>query len=383
MNINLINKIKTCFQETFKTEPLMIFSPGRINIIGEHTDYNDGFVFPAAIDKGIIAAIQKSDSKTSIAYAVDKEEQIVFSLDKLKPSTQGNWENYVFGVVAEIQNRSKTIGNFNIAFGGDIPGGAGMSSSAALENSVVFGLNELFDLGLTKEEMILISQKAEHNYVGVKCGIMDQYASMFGIENNALLLDCRTVTSKPYEIDFKDHELILINTNVKHSLSDSAYNDRRSVCESVANMLKVKALRDATEYDLETIRDKVSPENYQKALYVIQENNRVIEASKAIEAGNLHALGALIYASHYGLQHQYKVSCDELDFLVDQAKLNEHVLGARMMGGGFGGCTINLILKTETESFKIVVSEAYKNKFNKDCSIYEVSLSNGTGIITY
>lgn len=382
MNINLINKIKTCFQETFKTEPLMIFSPGRINIIGEHTDYNEGFVFPAAIDKGIIAAIQKSESKTSIAYAVDKEEQIVFSLDQLKPSTEGNWENYVFGVVAEIQNRSKTIGNFNIAFGGDIPGGAGMSSSAALENSVVFGLNELFDLGLTKEEMILISQKAEHNYVGVKCGIMDQYASMFGIENNALLLDCRTVTSKSYEIDFKDHELILINTNVKHSLSDSAYNDRRSVCESVANMLKVKALRDATEYDLETIRDKVTPENYQKALYVIQENNRVIKASKAIEDGDLKTLGKLIYASHEGLQHQYKVSCEELDFLVAQAKANKHVLGARMMGGGFGGCTINLVAKDQSGAFTSKVSKAYKDKFNKDCSIYYVELSNGTGIIS-
>jgi galactokinase len=382
MNINLINKIKTSFQETFKTEPLMIFSPGRINIIGEHTDYNDGFVFPSAINKGIVAGIQKSDSKTSIAYAVDEDEQIEFSLDKLKSSTKGNWENYVFGVVAEIQNRSKTVGNFNIAFGGDIPVGAGMSSSAALENSVVFGLNELFDLGLTKEEMILISQKAEHNYAGVKCGIMDQYASMFGIENNALLLDCRTGTSKPYEINFEDHQLVLINTNVKHSLSDSAYNDRRSVCESISKLLKVKALRDATENDLETIRFKVSPENYQKALYVIQENNRVIKASKAIEAGNLQTLGALIYASHYGLQHQYKVSCDELDFLVDQAKLNPNVLGARMMGGGFGGCTINLVAKDQSHTFTAKASKAYKEKFGKDCSIYFVELSNGTGIIS-
>jgi galactokinase len=246
MNTALIQKIKTAYQQTFKTEPLMIFSPGRINIIGEHTDYNDGFVFPAAVNKGIVAAIGKSDSNQSKALAVDKDNLVTFSLDTLKPSAEGSWENYVFGVVAEIQNRSKTIGNFNIALGGDIPAGSGMSSSAALENSVVFGLNELFELGLTKEEMILISQKAEHNYVGVKCGIMDQYASMFGIENHALLLDCRTVTSKPYKIDFKDHELILINTNVKHSLSDSAYNDRRSVCESVAAMLKVKALRDAT-----------------------------------------------------------------------------------------------------------------------------------------
>ncbi|OYX27765.1 MAG: galactokinase [Flavobacteriales bacterium 32-35-8] len=381
MNKTLINRIKTSFHEVFKTEPLIIFSPGRINIIGEHTDYNDGYVFPAAIDKGIVVAIGNSNSNNSRAFAVDKDEIVKFSLSDLKPSAEGNWENYVFGVIAELQNRSKTICNFNIAFGGDIPGGAGMSSSAALENGVVFGLNELFDLRLKKEDMVLISQKAEHNYVGVKCGIMDQYASMFGIKNNALLLDCRTVKSKPYEINFNDHELILINTNVKHSLSDSAYNDRRSVCESVAERLKVKALRDATEYDLGTIKDELTPENYLKALFVIQENNRVVKASKAIEAGNLKTLGALMYASHYGLKNQYKVSCEELDYLVEIARLNKYVLGARMMGGGFGGCTINLIAKTETESFKDFALQLYKNRFNKDCSIYSVSLSNGTGII--
>lgn len=381
MNITLTNTIKNSFVNKFQTQPLMVFSPGRINIIGEHTDYNDGFVFPAAVDKGIVAAIQKSDANISIAYAADKDETIEFSLDKLKPLAQGSWQNYILGVVAEIQNRSKTLGNFNIAFGGDIPGGAGMSSSAALENSVVFGLNELFDLGLTKHEMILISQKAEHNYVGVKCGIMDQYASMFGIENNALLLDCRTIKSKPFEIDFKDHELILINTNVKHSLSDSAYNDRRSVCESVAEMLNVKALRDATEFDLESIKDKITPENYQKTLYVIQENERTVHASKAMQQNDLETLGKLIYASHDGLQNQYKVSCDELDFLVEQAKSNGHVLGARMMGGGFGGCTINLVAKNESEKFKIQASKAYKAEFNKECSVYSVKLSQGTHLI--
>lgn len=381
MNKALVSNIKTSFIAKFQVEPVMIFSPGRINIIGEHTDYNDGFVFPAAVDKGIVAAIEKSDSEVSTAYAVDNEELIEFSIGNLKPYPQGSWQNYILGVVAEIKNSNKIIGNFNIAFGGDIPAGAGMSSSAALENSVVFGLNEIFNLGLSKEEMILISQKAEHHYVGVKCGIMDQYASMFGIKNNALLLDCRTIKSKPFEIDFKDHELLLINTNVKHSLSDSAYNDRRLVCESIAGMLQIKALRDATEIDLETIKESITPENYQKALYVIQENDRVIKASKAIEAGDLKTLGKLIYASHNGLQHQYKVSCEELDFLVEQAKLNYQVLGARMMGGGFGGCTINLIAKTATAAFKKEVSEAYKNKFNKECSLYFVELSDGTGII--
>ncbi|GAA4237834.1 galactokinase [Postechiella marina] len=381
MSAQLINDVKAIFVDTFKTEPILIFSPGRINIIGEHTDYNDGFVFPAAVDKGIAAAIQKSDNNTSTAYALDMDSKIEFDLDKLKPSKEGSWENYVFGVVAEIQNRNKEVGNFNIVFKGDIPGGAGMSSSAALENSVVFGLNELFNLGLSKHEMILISQKAEHNYVGVNCGIMDQYASMFGIENHALLLDCRTVESKPYKIDFKDHQLMLINTNVKHSLSDSAYNDRRSACESISELLGIKALRDATVADLETVKDQVTPANYQKALYVIEENERAVKASKAMEADDLETLGALIFASHNGLSNQYKVSCDELDFLVDQAKANNHVLGARMMGGGFGGCTINLVSKDQAEAFGKSASEAYLKTFNKACSVYFIKLSEGTHIV--
>ena len=381
MNTQLIDDVKDIFIKEFSTAPVLIFSPGRINIIGEHTDYNDGFVFPAAVNKGIVAAIQKSDSGVSTAYALDMESKVEFELDKLKPQKEGSWENYVFGVVAEIQNRNKTIGNFNIVFKGDIPGGAGMSSSAALENSVVYGLNEVFELGLTKEEMIFISQKAEHNYVGVKCGIMDQYASMFGIKDHALLLDCRTIKAKSYKIDFENHELLLINTNVKHSLSDSAYNDRRSVCENISKLLKVNALRDATEDDLETIKDKVTPENYQKALYVIQENNRARKASKAMEDNDLETLGDLIYGSHEGLSKQYKVSCEELDFLIGKAKSTDYVIGARMMGGGFGGCTINLIEKGKAKDFETLVADAYRTKFNKDCTFYFVELSDGTHVV--
>ena len=381
MNTLLIKQVKEVFLTTFKADPILIFSPGRINIIGEHTDYNQGFVFPAAVNKGIAAAIQKSDTNKSVAYAIDKESKITFDLENLKPSKEGNWENYVFGVVAEIQNKNKVIGNFNIAFKGNIPGGAGMSSSAALENSVVFGLNELFNLGLTKQEMILISQKAEHNYVGVKCGIMDQYASMFGIKDHALHLDCRTTTSKPYKIDFKNHQLMLINTNVKHSLSDSAYNDRRSACENISELLEVRSLRDATETDLEKIIDQVTPANYQKALYVIQEIARTRKAAKAIENNDLELLGALMYQSHEGLSNQYKVSCQELDFLVSQAKKNNYVLGARMMGGGFGGCIISLISKKEAKNFTEATSKAFKNTFDNECSVYFVALSQGTHIV--
>ena len=381
MSATLINNVKNTFIRTFKTDPLLIFSPGRINIIGEHTDYNKGFVFPAAINKGIVAAIQKSELDFSTAYALDLDGKVEFNLDKLKPLKEGRWENYVFGVVHEIQNKNKLIGNFNLVFKGNIPSGAGMSSSAALENSIVFGLNELFDLELSKHDMILISQKAEHNFVGVKCGIMDQYASMFGLKNHALLLDCRTIESQPYEIDFKDYQLMLINTNVKHSLSDTEYNDRRSACKSISKLLIVKALRDATEADLEKIIDKVTPANYQKALYVIQENSRTLKAAKAIEYGDLETLGSLIYQSHNGLSNQYKVSCHELDFLVDQAKANPNILGARMMGGGFGGCTINLIAKTQAEAFAEKVSKAYHREFNKTCSVYFIEISEGTHLV--
>ena len=381
MSATLINNVKNTFIRTFKTDPLLIFSPGRVNIIGEHTDYNKGFVFPAAINKGIVAAIQKSELDFSTAYALDLNGKIEFNLDKLKPLKEGRWENYVFGVVHEIQNKNKLIGNFNLVFKGNIPSGAGMSSSAALENSIVFGLNELFDLELSKHDMILISQKAEHNFVGVKCGIMDQYASMFGLKNHALLLDCRTIESQPHEIDFKDYQLMLINTNVKHSLSDTEYNDRRSACKSISKLLSVKALRDATEADLEKIIDKVTPANYQKALYVIQENSRTLKAAKAIEYGDLETLGSLIYQSHNGLSNQYKVSCHELDFLVNQAKANPNILGARMMGGGFGGCTINLIAKTQAEAFAEKVSKAYHREFNKTCSVYFIEISEGTHLV--
>lgn len=381
MNEPLIDKVKTYCTNLYGEDFIQVFSPGRINIIGEHTDYNEGFVFPAAIDKGIYLAIGKSGSDSSTVHALDMQESICFSVDNLDAFKMGSWKNYIIGVVAEIQKKGKTVQGFHAVFSGDIPNGSGLSSSAALENSVVFGLNELFNLGLTKEDMILISQKAEHNYVGVKCGIMDQYASMFGIKDNALLLDCRTVKAKPYHINFGDYQLVLINTNVKHSLSDSAYNDRRSVCESVAEMLKVKALRDANEFDLEGIKDRLTPTNYQKALYVIQENDRVIKASKAIETGNLKLLGQLLYASHKGLQTQYKVSCKELDFLVQQTKQNGHVLGARMMGGGFGGCTINIVDKNGKEGFMEKTAKSYKNSFGLDCSFYDVKLEDGTHLL--
>lgn len=381
MNKKLLKEVQLSFTKYFATDPLMVFSPGRINLIGEHTDYNEGFVFPAAINMGIALAIQKSDTESSQVYALDKKEIYEFSLNNIQPLKDGSWRNYVLGVISEIQKLGIVLENFNISFAGDIPGGAGMSSSAALENSVVFGLNELFNLKISKEQMILISQKAEHNYAGVKCGIMDQYASMFGKNKSALLLDCRTIKSKSFKIDFKNYRLLLINTNVKHDLSESAYNDRREACERVSKLLKIKALRDACKQDLETIKEQISKEDFSKATYVIEENKRVEEFTKAINIDSLKTLGALLYQSHDGLSNKFKVSCKELDFLVEQTKSNKNILGARMMGGGFGGCTINLIKKTEVANFKKEIDTNFKNEFNRDCSIYQVKLSKGTRVV--
>ena len=381
MNKKLIKKVKNCFLDQFKVQPLIVFSPGRINLIGEHTDYNEGFTFPAAINKGIALAISKSNSNTSNAYALNKEELYEFKIENLKPLEGGGWRNYVLGVVAELQKIGKQIGNFNSIFAGNIPSGAGMSSSAALENSFVFGLNELFDLGLTKNEMILVSQKAEHNFAGVKCGIMDQYASMFGVKKSALLLDCRTVESRAYKINFKDYKLMLINSNVKHDLSESAYNDRREVCEKVSEILNISALRDASKDDLERIKTDITDEDYQKALYVINENIRVKQFSEAIKKDDIDALGDLLYQSHEGLSKKFKVSCKELDFLVNQAKTNPNILGARMMGGGFGGCVIILLKKAEFKTFKKDTAKQFKKRFDKDCSVYSVKLSQGTLLV--
>jgi len=381
MNKKLIKEVKRSFKAQFKTKPLIVFSPGRINLIGEHTDYNDGFAFPAAINKGIALAISKNNSNTSKSYALNKEEFYEFKIENLKPLEDGGWRNYVLGVVAELKKLGKDVGNFNSVFAGNIPGGAGMSSSAALENSFVFGLNELFDLGLTKHEMILISQRAEHNFAGVKCGIMDQYASMFGVKKSALLLDCRTVESTPYKIDFKDYKLMLINTNVKHDLSESAYNDRRDVCEKVSSLLKIEALRDATKEDLDCIKADITDEDYQKALYVINENNRVKQFSEAIKNDDIETLGNLLYQSHKGLSENYKVSCKELDFLVERAEENPNVLGSRMMGGGFGGCTINLVKKDEFKTFKKDTAKKFRKRFENDCSVYSVKLSQGTQLV--
>ncbi|CAM1373261.1 galactokinase [Tenacibaculum xiamenense] len=377
----LINKIKNNFVSEFSQEPLMVFSSGRINLIGEHVDYNDGFVFPAAIDKGIALAIQKANGNKSTVIASDFEESFQFEIDKIHVIDGGGWRNYLIGVIKELQKKGKRLDNINVAFSGNVPAGAGLSSSAALENAIVFGLNELFGLQLTKKEMILISQKAEHDYVGVKCGIMDQFASMYGEKNHFLLLDCRTLEYETYSIELEDYELVLINSNVQHNLSESTYNKRRALCEETAKMFQIESLRDLTKKELWQRREEFSQEEYKMVLYVIEEIERTTLAAKALEEKDIKKLGLLLYETHNGLSKQYKVSCEELDFLVDFARNSKRVVGSRMMGGGFGGCTINLVEKEFVQQFIELTSSSFQEKFGFECTPISVELSEGTHVI--
>ena len=377
----LLEKLQNKFDLNYSEHDLkVVFSPGRINLIGEHTDYNLGYVFPAAINKGILVAIKHTTKKYSSITAIDKEEMYDFSLDTIKPLKNGGWKNYVLGVIYELLKLNFKISNVEIAFTGNVPGGAGLSSSAALENGIVFSFNELFNLGLTLKEMIFISQRAEHNFVGVKCGIMDQYASMFGKKEKALLLNCKDLTSKLIDLNLKDHELVFINTNVKHNLAESQYNKRRLSCEKVASFFKVASLSDLPSSILKKNKEKLNIEDYRNARYVQKENKRVIKSVKAIAQNDFHRFGKLLFKSHKGLREKYQVSCEELDFLIDRVVEIPEVIGARMMGGGFGGCTLNLVKKGAGNIFQNLLG-AYERKFHIKPTVFSVEIGNGTYLV--
>lgn len=377
----LTHHVREKFRARFAEEPVMSMAPGRINLIGEHVDYNDGFVFPAAIDRYVVAAVGRNHTRVCQAVALDLNEHLEFSLDQFRPLHAGGWRNYVLGVVDQLQNRNLEVEGFNFVFSGNIPSGSGLSSSAALENSIVVALNALFDLGLQPREMIEVSQQAEHQFVGVKCGIMDQFASMFGRKDQFLLLDCRSLETEYFPANFEHHEILLINTNVHHNLSDSAYNDRRASCERVADILGKRALRDVAPEELEENKMKLATGDYQKAHFVIREIQRTQWTADALRKGDLHAVGELLYQSHQGLSEDYQVSCPELDFLVQHARTEKSILGARMMGGGFGGCTINLIEKGKAEAFLDTIRREYTRQFGVEFSEYSVQVADGARII--
>jgi galactokinase len=381
------NEIRSKFLQLFKTEPLLIRAPGRINLIGEHTDYNDGFVMPAAIDKEIIFAIGPTGANHSVIHSAMFSEDLQVDLAKLEKIQSPSWANYLLGVLFQLRQKGVTLKNFNCVFNGNIPAGAGLSSSAALETGFAFALQKINDADFSKIDLIKMAQWSEHNYVGVQCGIMDQFASVMGNENHALLLDCRDLSFKYLPLNLGEYTILLCDSNVKHALVDSEYNTRRSECEEGVRILKrshpkLKSLRDATLEMLEKHKPEFTGKVYQRCLYVVQEINRVQKASEDLEKGDLKSFGKKMFETHHGLSQQYEVSCKELDYLVELASESGSVLGSRMMGGGFGGCTINIIKETAVDRFVDDVSRAYMKKFSIEMQPLRVRITNGTSVVS-
>lgn len=350
-------------------------SPGRINLIGEHTDYNGGFVFPGAIDKVMMAELKRNGTNKVRAYSIDMKDYVEFGFEEAD-APRTSWARYIYGVCREIIKRGGKLEGFNTAFAGDVPLGAGMSSSAALESVYAYALNDMFDLGIDKFELAKIGQATEHNYCGVKCGIMDQFASIFGKAGSLMRLDCRSLEYQYFPFDPKEYKLVLLDTVVKHELASSAYNKRRESCENVARAIGVEFLRDATLEQLKAVKGKVSDEDYMRAEYVIEEIQRVLDVCDALEKGDYETVGKKMYETHEGMSKLYEVSCEELDFLNDIAR-ECGVTGSRVMGGGFGGCTINLVKDELYEPFVTKAKEAYHKKYNRSPKVYDVVISDG------
>lgn len=384
MKKQLIAKTTAHFKSVFDKEPKAIFlSPGRINIIGEHIDYNDGFVLPAAINKYICFAISSSESDKCSLVAKDLNESYHFNLkDELRPIDK-MWVNYLLGVLHQLKQKNAALKGFTVVFSSDIPMGAGLSSSAALECGFGFALNKLFHLKLSKQEIALIGQKSEHTFVGVKCGIMDQFASVFGKKNKVIKLDCTALTYEYHRADFNNYSILLLDSNVKHTHLTSGYNVRRQEVEEGMTIIKnkfpnVKSYRDCSEEQLKSVVSELGETLYKRTHFVVNEIRRVNEAVTALDNQNLLKLGQLMFETHDGLSKEYEVSCPEIDFLVDFVRQEKSVIGSRMMGGGFGGCSINLVEKGKEKELIYKISEAYQEKFGISLTAYPVKISKGT-----
>lgn len=370
------DKLRTAFIERFSSNPIFYASAGRINLIGEHTDYNGGFVFPGAIDKYIMTAININGTDKVRLYSVDMNQYTEFGLrEEDKPAEQ--WACYVFGVCREVIKRGFEVKGFDAVFAGDVPLGAGLSSSAALESCFAYALNDLFnDNKISIFELALIGQSTEHNYCGVNCGIMDQFASVFGKKDCLMRLDCRSLEFKYFPFKPVGYKLVLVNSQVKHELVDSPYNKRRESCERVAKTLGVETLRDADMSMLEAAKAQISDEDYKRAVYVIGEKQRVLDVCEALEKGDYETVGQRMYETHHGLSKDYEVSCEELDFLNDVAK-ECGVTGSRIMGGGFGGCTINLVKENLYDTFVQTAKTKFNEKYGIEPIIIDVVISDG------
>lgn len=373
-------KVKETFQKKFNKSPSLYFAPGRINLLGEHVDYNDGFVMPCAVDKGIYFALAPNHSDTLNFYARDFSEKLSIPLNNLEK--KGEWENYVLGVVHEMQGDGKSLEGFDCVFSGSLPQGGGMSSSAAITAGLAFGLNDIFQLGYSRMEMAVICMHAERVFAGVNCGIMDPFASLFGKKDEVLYLDCKDLSHDYIPLDLEHFDIVLINSKVKHALGASEYNTRRKECETGLEIIRkhgrYKDFRDIRNPEaLEKYEEEMGKYVYKRCKYVVGEIQRTMAAAKLLKKGKIEAFGQLMFETHEGLRDLYKVSCSELDFLVKQAEQNEHVAGSRMMGGGFGGCSINLVHKEHKEKFVADTLAGYKKEFQSSAESYTVHAADG------
>ena len=372
--------IEEKFKSLFGNDYMVYTSPGRVNLIGEHTDYNGGFVFPGAIDKGIYAVINPNGTDKVRAYSLDYNQQAEFGMNE-EDAPQESWARYIFGVCREMKKRGFEPKGFDTVFVGDVPLGAGMSSSAALESTFANALNEIFNLNIDRFELARIGQSTEHNYCGVKCGIMDQFASVFGKKGHLMRINCATMEFEYFPFNPEGYKVVLLDTVVKHELASSAYNKRRESCENAcahikANHPEVNFLSDATMAMLDEVKAEISEEDYMRAVYVIGEKQRVLDVCAALEKGDYETVGDRMFGTHYGMSKEYEVSCEELDFLNDIAK-QCGVTGSRVMGGGFGGCTINLVKEDLYDNFIATAKKEYLAKYNREPKVYDVVISDG------
>ena len=356
-------------------EPVCFAAPGRINLIGKHTDYNGGFVFPGAVTQCIMAAVRPNGSRQVRVYAADLDKECTFGIDDGEAPATVHFR-YVYGVVRELMALGVKVEGFDAVYGGDVPLGAGMSSSAALESCFAFALNDLFSGGVNRMELARVGQRTEHKYVGVKCGIMDQFISMHGRAGSLVRLDCRSGEYEYFPWHPEGYRLVLVNSCVKHELVGSPYNDRRESCERVAVLAGVETLRDCSWEQLEALKPQLSEEDYRRARYVLGEKDRVLAVCDALERDDYEEVGRQMYLTHEGLSKDYEVSCEELDFLVEEARRCD-VTGARIMGGGFGGCTINLVSGERYEQFVAAVQQRYRDQFGRECKIIPVVIGDG------
>ena len=369
-------RIKAEFAQRFGEGGTMYASAGRINLIGEHTDYNGGFVFPGAIDKCIAAQIKENGTDKVRVYSIDIDDYAEFGLNE-EDAPKAQWARYIFGVCRETIKRGGVVRGFDAIFAGNVPLGAGLSSSAALESCFAFAMNDMYnDNKIDKFELARIGQSTEHNYCGVNCGIMDQFASVFGKKNCLMRLDCRSMEFQYFPFEPKGYKLVLVDSVVKHELVDSPYNKRRESCERVAAKLGIETLRDAEMEDLERIKTEISEEDYMRAKYVIGEKQRVLDVCAALEASDYNTVGERMYQTHEGMSKLYEVSCEELDFLNDVAK-ESGVTGSRIMGGGFGGCTINLVKDELYDNFIATAKAKFNEKYGHEPKVYDVIISDG------